>query len=199
MAAEYSKDKKYYHDVLHNLLFCQDGLCAYTEKRIIAGEEIEEIANAFAGGRNTMEKPEISVNIDHFDSDLKDKQGWDWNNLFAVDPRVNMEVKRVMEPIARTRFDFEEYMFLKPDSESYSPFKFLEYDSKEHIFFPSSEIDDDVAEKVDIVLDFLGINYGTVKRERGQYLDDQILLNHQPDQYLTAYQMMMQNQKNPKP
>lgn len=187
MAADYNQDKDYYLDVLFNLLYCQKGLCAYSELRIIDDELIEEIKDNFVDGRNTSQKPTISVNIDHFDSTLKHTNGWLWSNLFAIDPRINMEFKRVNEKIAREKYDFINYNFMKPDDDNYNPYDLLDYDIVEHSFFPKFNLADDIKEKINIALDFLGINLSFVVRERREYVEKTFLLNQTPMQYLTAF------------
>ena len=124
---EYDASFKYYWDVVMNLFHCQNGLCAYTEKRLCPEKYYN--ADKWAKGRYKRvnyvpTKPKIKGELEHFDTKLKPKKGWLWNNFFMVDSDVNSRAKGMMvvDPM------------LKPDNVDYDEFALFEYDSSMHIF-----------------------------------------------------------------
>ena len=52
-----SSKNKYYTDIVMQLVYCQDGLCAYTERRLCK-EEVYT-ATLWSEGRYTNKKPDI--------------------------------------------------------------------------------------------------------------------------------------------
>ncbi len=179
-----STDFRYYLDVLMMLLWCQDGLCAYTEKRVLDLSQTE-IAQLFEAGEyhlkegNKKVKPtDIFCDLEHFNSILKDAQGWDWDNLFAVDDSVNRNIKRKEEPkliekCLSKNWDFNEVMhLLKPDGINYIWDKYLTYNPKTHLFEVNENVEDDIlADQISAVMKVLGLNCEPIKRERIKALE----------------------------
>jgi hypothetical protein len=122
-----SSSHKYYKDVLVSLLYCQKGLCAYTEM-LISRKERCSPDNFDKNGRyieRGKEKSGFAAQLDHFDSSLKSEKGWRWDNFFAVWDKINIQKKKPSDEI------------LKPDMPAYDPYKLLAYDKREHVFYPT--------------------------------------------------------------
>jgi hypothetical protein len=192
------------------LLNCQDGLCAYTEKRVLHLSQTE-MAQLFENGEyhlkegNKKVKPtDIFCDLEHFNSILKEAQGWDWDNLFAVDDSVNRNVKRKEEPKLIERclsenWNFNEVMaLLKPDLPHYSWSQYLDYEPKRHIFVVSEQVEDDtLAEQISAVIKVLGLNCEPIRRERIKALEkwlSELRENKTPqvDEYVTAFEFCRQ-------
>lgn len=186
----YRADYKYYKDIFMALLYCQNGLCAYTEMRLVESEVLQELLTSFnANGKFEGERPECDADVEHFDSSKKTVNGWDWHNLFVVYDSINRNVKRVREP----ERGIDE--ILKPDSSDYEPFRLLSYDANKHIFYANEELNDqNSCEKIENMIYVLGLNYASVKLRRKEYLEilwekQQINASILPHQFVTAYEM----------
>jgi len=185
----YYSNHKYYKDVLVSLLYCQKGLCAYTEI-LIARPERYSADNFDQNGRyiHNNENDETSgftAQLDHFDSALKAKKGWDWNNFFAVSDKINVRKgNKTVDNI------------LKPDSPDYDPYKWLAYDDDEHIFYVNPNIEDeDTVNRIQQMIKVLGLNYGTIKDTRTAYLNEKmefLKLGREKEayQFVTAFEMI---------
>ena len=89
-----SSNFRYFEDIKMNLFHCQDGLCAYTEKRLCPeGYGSENWEN----GRYASNIPDSIGHLEHFDESLKTNKAWLWDNLFMVLEKVN--VQKSNEPI----------------------------------------------------------------------------------------------------
>jgi hypothetical protein len=154
---KYSSQGQYYRDVLMNLCACQDGLCAYSEIPLCAPEMWG--TERWENGRYNS-KPEIKGNVEHFDSGLKEKQGWLWTNLFLVDSDINTKVKGAgkADPI------------LKPDAEDYDEFQRLHYNAKMHIFIANPSLPEGERERINRMIRRLGINYSPIQYQRRIFL-----------------------------
>ncbi|QTA92528.1 hypothetical protein [Desulfonema magnum] len=187
---KYYSSHKYHKDVLVSLLYCQKGLCAYTEI-LIARKERYAPDNFDENGRYIKREKEISgfaAQLDHFDSTLKSEKGWLWNNFFAVSDKIN--VQKTNKPVDE---------ILKPDAPEYDPHKFLAYDKDRHVFYPNPDIEDDcLVERIGEMIDLLGLNYGTIKDHRISYLSPVLNrlfflgIREHVYQFVTAYQMCEQ-------
>jgi len=183
--AEYSASHKYYKDVLVSLLWCQGGVCAYTEI-FIADRERCGPDNFDEQGRYMERGKEVSgfsAQLDHFDSTLKAAKGWKWDNFFAVSDKINVQKRN--RPV--------DYI-LKPDSAEYDPHRLLAYDRDRHIFHANPDLEDDIIERVEEMTDLLGLNYGTIRDNRICYLSLilkrlSLGLEESVYQFFTAYQM----------
>jgi hypothetical protein len=157
----YSSSNQYYWDVVMNLYACQGGLCAYTEVALCPPELFD--AGKWAVGKYSLSpagKPQVKGQLEHFDSQLKTKKGWLWDNLFMVDSDINMKIKRTraIDPI------------LKPDADDYNEFEKLEYNPSMHVFIPHSSLSNLQKARIDKMLLILGINHDTVRYQRKCFL-----------------------------
>jgi hypothetical protein len=120
-----SSSNKFYYDIIANLLWVQQGLCAYTEMFLINKNNVAP--EKWNAGEFT--KFETLGQLDHFDPTLKKDKGWDWDNFFMVHSDVNTKLKR----------DKKVNGIIKPDKADYNPFYFLEYNFKLHHFLPNRD------------------------------------------------------------
>jgi len=196
---EYSASFRFHKDILYQLLICQEGLCAYTEKLILNEAEIDNCKTNFVNGKYNNTNFEIAVDLEHFDSTLKTINPWKWDNFFAVDRAVNQSVKRIREPEMIKKYNGKGVNdILKPDSNNYSPFDLLVYDWKKHEFYPNPKtIENNTFDLIGDMIYVLGLNFGFVKRERKAYLE--LFLDsykskkiNKPIQYITAFAMYKQ-------
>jgi hypothetical protein len=188
---KYSSSHKYYKDVLISLLYCQKGLCAYTEI-LIAEEKRYSPKNFDEKGRYIDKgKPEssFSAQLDHFDSQLKKKHGWRWENFFAISDKINID--KGCQPVDD---------ILKPDSPKYDPYKLLGYDEKRHLFHAHPDIEDEILlERIENMIMVLGLNQGTIKDNRRAYLEPKkksLSLGKEIEQvyqFFTAFKMIELN------
>lgn len=175
------KYKLYYDDVVMNLLYCQKGLCAYTEK-FLCGKDLLTGENWVNG--KYAKAPEKIGELDHFNPDLKGKKFWEWDNLFVI-----------LESVNRRKSKKKVFEILKPDSQDYDPFKFLDYDKKTNRFVVNGGIKDpDQIDQIEYMIDTLKLNFGPIKSEREEYLNlvkfDQEYSSARPIyQFFTAYEM----------
>jgi hypothetical protein len=184
----YSSHHKYYRDVLVSLLYCQKGLCAYTEI-LIARSDRYSADNFNQKGRIILHKNEemsgFSAQLDHFDSALKAKKGWDWDNFFAVSDKIN--IWKSDKPVDN---------ILKPDSPDYNPKLWLAYDDEEHLFYANPDIEDEnTVNRIQQMIKILGLNYGTIKDTRTEYLNEKMELlelgiEKEAYQFVTAFKMI---------
>jgi hypothetical protein len=175
-----SSDATYYYDVLYELLICQNGLCAYTEYKLLDLEQIEMLKSCFKNGKcdENKYKIETPAHLEHFDSTLKDTKCWLWSNLFAVFSIINSRAVKGTKPTNA---------ILKPDELDYEPFRLLTYKRKEHKFFPNADLSLDEALKVDEMINTLGLNYGHIVTLRKDYLEN-VLIQHSQNTPQTVYQ-----------
>jgi len=163
----YEKDdtfkRKHYTSVFFNLLACQKGLCVYTEA-LIASEDL--LFDEF--WENGIFKKEIQTktldgDIEHFNPDLKENQGWEWSNLFLCSTHINRKIK------GRNKVDD----VFKPDNPNYEPTKYMTFNFKTQLFVPLPKIEDEnkeLFEKVKNMISSLGINSETIKSRRTEML-----------------------------
>lgn len=78
---------KYRQDVMMNLLHCQKGVCAYTEKFLCDPEDISK--DNWQEGRYRSKDRKYYGELEHFDPELKKDKFWEWGNLFVVHETVN--------------------------------------------------------------------------------------------------------------
>ena len=193
---KYSSSHKYIKDIKMNLLHCQNGLCAYTEEQLCDIELIdskhwnEGIYTTKLDSQNL-----INGDIEHFDCTLKEKQGYLWDNLFMVNSNINCRVKGVksINPL------------LKPDSEDYDEFKYLQFDDIANRFKPNKNLSEKEKKDVLDMIETLGINSNAFKRAKQiKSLKEDIafdpdLLNadlEEPHEYITSWKMTLENLKN---
>jgi hypothetical protein len=182
-----SSSDTYYCDVVMNLLYCQKGVCAYTEK-FLCGRDLLTVEHWQDGKyvKNSRESmPEKMGELEHFDPSLKEKKYWEWDNLFVILEAVNLR-----------KSNKEVYEILKPDSRDYDPFKLLAYDYETHRFVVNPDIKDpDQIYRVTAMIKTLGLNFGSVKSEREEFFgevrfDRGYSLPSRIYQFFTAYEMI---------
>ena len=139
-----SSNFRFYYDIIANLLWVQDGLCAYTEMYLINKNHVA--SNKFTIGK--IQRFDFLGQLDHYDSLLKDTKGWEWTNFFMIHSDVN-----------RKKNDKPVNSILKPDKDDYDPFYFLEYDFRTYNFIPNKERDFDLQLKILQDINFLGLNF----------------------------------------
>jgi hypothetical protein len=185
---QYDSSHRFHTDVIMNLYHIQDGLCAYTEKKILASEYACAQEN-WVEGRYKSGKPKHFGELEHFDPDLKIKKAWLWDNLFVVMNKVNNEKGiNQTDPI------------LKPDHIDYDPYELLDYDFDKHIFFAnvkSGKLSQSEIDRINSMIDVLGLNF--VKDWRKPYVSKRIKalecgVELDPiEEYMTAVEITRRN------
>ena len=148
-----SSSGKYYTDIVMNLFYCQNGLCAYTEA-VLCRDTDYFLPKNWADGRYIGERYKMGQ-LDHWNAALKCKkedtegrQDWLWDNFFMVKSEVN-----------NLKLDKKADDILKPDTANYDPFLLLEYDTISHIYSANTEnMTEEQAESINQTLKILGIN-----------------------------------------
>jgi len=184
-----SSKNEYYLDIKMSLLHCQNGLCAYTEKylcdpKFIDKENWDE--NKYNLVLTKFDKDSIKGDLEHFDESLKDKKAWLWDNLFIVDTHTNCRVKgrKSIKSI------------LKPDSEDYDPYKYLEFDFETGVFSALSTLSIEEKKDVTYMIQILGLNCHNF--ERKELLNTfkelkELGSKSEPKEYITAWKMTLKN------
>jgi len=187
---EYYSSRYPYYDVLYELLIIQQGLCAYTEYRLVSEENLETIKNGFEKGKYSNNfKPQIPAQIEHFSKENKKISGWNFENLFAVFGSINLDKNKLEDKYGIDNI-------LKPDSEDYSPEKYLLYDKDLHIFFPNSKLDIETQNRIKNMIIVLGLNNDFIKMKRSEYLKEiefkEVFFEEKQtiNQFFTAYSMI---------
>jgi len=157
---KYKASHKYYKDVVMNLLFCQKGLCAYTEVQLCSQEAIEK--SKWVDGKYQFEIKVNDGDLEHFDESLKSKSNdeigikdWLWSNLFMVDTNRN-----------RNKGTKEVDEILKPDFESYNEFELFDYNTDTHFFVANFSLPTDIRIRIKKMIDVLGINFPNLVDKR---------------------------------
>ncbi len=193
---EYDSSKNpYYLDVLFELLIAQDGLCAYTELAVMSRKQVAELKLVFESGKvkKDTKRPEVFIDLEHFDSSDKKARGWNWENLFAVWDGVNKK-KRTFEALHGID------TILKPDNLDYQPFELLAYNPKRHAFVPNPKQPKEIQDRVEKMITVLCLNFGTVLGQRRMYLESQIKIANlsgkipKIHQFPTAFALIIQQQ-----
>jgi hypothetical protein len=190
----YDASFRFYKDVLFNLLICQNGLCAYTEIRLLSDEDVKKTQKDFKKGRYTGLLKDFPFDIEHFDSRLKENYGWKWDNLFAVFSVINQKVKRREEQKLLDKGS-SVHEILKPDKSAYDPVVLLKYDVIENIFYPNTaNLNATEITEVQEMIICLGLNSGFIKMKRGEYLAELGMRQNfgetvSPHQFITAWNM----------
>jgi hypothetical protein len=188
-----SSNGDFYLDIVANLLWIQDGLCAYSEQFLFDKNELS--ADNWKDGRYGKGKFEFYGHLEHYDEKLKTKKGWLWSNLFVVQADINN--KKSAKPVMYA---------LKPDLDDYNPFYLLEYNFKEHKFLPNSEREFELQEKILSDINTLGLNYQPLTQERKEILNfliEEVRLSKKTldearkslREYFTAFEMIVKNLK----
>jgi len=158
--AKYYSGHKFYPDVKFALLKCQNGLCAYTEMKLCQKKFL--IDAHWKEGRYFLEEQKTSGDIEHFDSTLKETQGWLWDNLFVVESETNKHKStQVVDNI------------LKPDLEDYDPLERMEFDIELNVYIANTENNSAKKQRrINAMIETLGINFpGAVQTRRKPFLN----------------------------
>jgi len=188
---KYYSSHKYIRDIKMNLLYAQNGLCAYTEEQLCDVKLLEE--SCWKDGRyiKPLEDEDlVNGDLEHFDCTLKEKQAYLWDNLFMANSNINCRVKgtKAIHPI------------LKPDAKDYDPFKYLQFDDKVNKFLPNISLSE--KEKSDVIemIETLGINKNSFKRAKQiKDLKENFELDldlKEPYEYSTSWKMTLANLEN---
>ncbi|MFK7796931.1 MAG: hypothetical protein AB8E82_05720 [Aureispira sp.] len=180
-----SSNNEYYLDIVTQLLYCQRGLCAYTEQ-FLAEKEVYNPSH-WAKGRYQSPKPEFEGQLEHFDESKKakkaDKHGiadWEWDNFFLVADVINTKVKgtKAVDNI------------LKPDAVNYDPLTKLAYNPATHRYSPHTDLSPQDHQRVKFMIKTLGLNFGPVIRKRREILKYALKKN----QDLTSSEILYEGQ-----
>ncbi len=144
----------YYRDVVMNLLFCQKGLCAYTEVQLCPQDAI--LKTKWNDGQYGDAEKSFNGELEHFDETLKSKKkeiiakkDWLWSNFFMVDSDTNNRK-------GTKKVDY----ILKPDGADYNEFELLDYNIDTHIFVANLSLSEEKRKKINYMLnEVLGINF----------------------------------------
>ena len=187
---KYSSSHKYIRDIKMNLLYCQNGLCAYTEEQLCDLKLLED--SCWKDGRYTksLENEDlVNGDLEHFDCTLKENKAYLWDNLFMANSNINCRIKgkKPINPI------------LKPDFKDYDPIKYLQFDDKINKFLPNVNLSEQ--EKMDVIemIETLGINKNAFKRAKQikdlkEDFEFDLDLN-EPYEYSTSWTMTLKNLK----
>lgn len=185
-----SSNNKYYYDLLYELLIIQDGLCAYTEYRLIETKVLNKLKKDFVKGKNnTIIKPQIPAHLEHFDKKHKQVSAWDWKNFFASFEHVNVKKNRLEDQYGIDTI-------LKPDLKGYDPGNLLNYDADLHMFYPKLNLTKSKQNRVKNMILVLGLNNDFIKMKRSEYLSTIEVLEFYREQkqiitqFHTAYGMI---------
>ncbi len=184
-----SSQFKFYQDIKMSLLYSQKGLCAYTEQSLCDEKYISTDNwddKKYSKKLTQNDKNSIQGDLDHFNESLKNDEAWLWDNFFVVATHNNCRIKG----------NNSVYDILKPDNIDYDPNKYLEFDFETGVFIPNSGLFDDEKEKVNNMIQVLGIN--CIYSQRKKYLEDlqdrkDVGLAVNPYQYITAWNMITKN------
>jgi len=182
-----SSNNPYYNDVKMSLLYCQEGLCAYTEEQLCDKELLkpqnwdDEKYITPLDNRTNL----INGDLEHFDESLKAQQAWLWDNLFFVQGDINRKVKcsQAIQEI------------LKPDAPHYDPYRYLAFDYQHNLFIANDNLTPQDQEDVECMIRTLGINANSFKRNtiikrliKSIEFDIEI---EEPNEYITAWNMTL--------
>ncbi|SHM86787.1 hypothetical protein SAMN05444266_112119 [Chitinophaga jiangningensis] len=151
-----SSKGKYYYDIIANLIWVQQGLCAYSERRM----QDHGLCAPSKWSEGKFAKFEFAGHLDHYDCTLKKDYGWLWANFFLIDADINTKLKRDKKPSG----------LQKPDAPDYDPAHYLEYKLPEHIFVPSRILAFDTQELINKDISCLGLNFQPIIDIGREYL-----------------------------
>lgn len=186
-----SSKNEHYFDIKMSLLYCQKGLCAYTEQELCDEKFIETSNwddNKYTFDCTQEERNSIQGDLEHFDESLKPKNAWLWSNFFVVNVHSNCRIK-LRKPIKN---------ILKPDNANYSPDTYLHFDLETGFFSPQQNLEEEEKKDVLYMIETLGIN--CIYSQRKKYILDlierkEVGLNVNPRQYPTAWKMTLNQLK----
>lgn len=187
-----SSNHRFYTDIVMNLLYCQQGLCAYTEVQLCPFSFLTPdnwAENGCYAGSAEVQGKVNEGSLEHFDEKLKLKpsdstsqpKDWLWSNFFVIHTDTN--TRKGFKPV--------DYI-LKPDREGYDPFTLLDYSDETHQFIPKADgsLDDETRERIKRMLQTLGINFPNVVDKRRNIINRLLGLglDHLENQFPTAFE-----------
>ncbi len=169
-------------DVVMNLLYCQKGVCAYTEMLLSPPDLIEKSNWKEGKYINKKVTKDTFGDLEHFDPKQKAKYFCEWDNLFVINHKVN---------ILKNDTNIDLIKEFKPDSKGYNPFDIFDYDIDTNKFRPNTDIKDKYeANRIKDLIKLLSINQHSIKYERETFLNDvKANKNKKIDRFFTAYEM----------
>jgi hypothetical protein len=191
---------KFYYDIAMNLLYCQKGLCAYTEVQLCPEKYLaNELWKKGKYDKSLLIPKPFNGELEHFDESLKETNGWLWDNFFMIDSDTNNRKGTKAIDIR-----------LKPDMPTYNPFEIFDYSLETHRFIINTDMNitkDDRKNLQAMVDDVLGINFPNlveIKRKvltrRLKMLDFRVAFTpEEENQFPTAFafcQQIMQKIKS---
>ena len=181
-----SSNNRYYTDIKMSLLYCQKGLCAYTEELLC---DLDLITSDNWDEKEYITKLDnqnlINGDLEHFDESLKEKQAWLWDNLFFVNGDINRKVKcsKAIQTI------------LKPDTPEYDPYRYLEFDYKRNLFIANRNLTEIEQDDIECMIRTLGLNSNGFKRK---YQINRLIKAfefglelEEPYEYITSWEMTL--------
>lgn len=191
---EYSSSGKYQKDIIAELLILQEGLCAYTEYRLMSMEDVQELKLMFNNNKFTGEIKDYPIDLEHFDSRLKKQFGWKWSNFFAVNTTINQKVKRREESLL-IKNGSSVHDIMKPDNQNYDELFVLDYDRDLDLFVPNSKLDKIQFQEVKEMIICLGLNNAYIRDKRVNYYKELRFLisigeNISLNQFYTGWRIM---------
>jgi len=178
---KYDSKEKFYIDVVMDLFRCQKGLCAYTEVQLCSSDFWSD--NNWYNGKYNSGKGNHYGQLDHFDPKLKSPKGWLWDNFFMVHSDTN-----------RRKSNKEVDEILKPDRQDFDENELFEYSSNMHRFRANSKLDIPIQERINKMIDVLGINHPALVGQRKGRLDMYSKFGVIPDEFPTAYKFWKINE-----
>jgi len=182
-----SSSNTHYWDIKMSLLYCQGGLCAYTEQKLCDISWIEKVNwnnKKYNKLLSREDKNCIQGDLEHFDESLKKNNGWSWDNFFVVSAHANRCIKG-RKPVKD---------ILKPDSLGYEAEKYLVFNIDVGVFAPNPTLSDNDKKDVESMIETLGINciYSQRKDRLLEWLERIDLgLEVVPNEYITAWKMIL--------
>jgi len=173
------KKSQYYIDVFMELMHCQDGLCAYTEKQLCFDADWYTEKNWKDSSYVTFKKKPCAGDLEHFDSTLKEQEYWKWENLFVADHECNNKK-------GSKQVDY----ILKPDCPNYDPFVLLEYNRETHFYHPNREKTTEEKKRIQYMIDTLELNHLNLVAERKGIIEKTLQYNTEEKQFPTAFKMI---------
>jgi hypothetical protein len=177
-----SSNHRFYYDIVMNLLYCQNGLCAYTEVSLCDEDEYKATNWINGAYHKTWRDAPYDGQLEHFDESLKskknDEQGkkdWLWDNLFMVETNVNLK-----------KSTHKVNSIFKPDQPDYSPDKYLTYSKVLHKFLPKDDLSESLKQEVNAMLVILGINRRNIVKRRAKALQSYFEYGCPYDEFPTA-------------
>ena len=158
-----SSNNEYYYDIVMNLLYCQRGLCAYTEVKLYDISKFKE--SDWKDGKYLGEKNIWKGQLDHFvpKADKNFKSYWSWDNFFMVESDTN-----------RVKSNQSVDVILKPDREGYDEFQLFDYDSVTHMFIANTDLPNLENNQVEKMIDLLGLNHCTLVSRRKEIVESAV-------------------------